>query len=660
MALAFKSPGVKIIEVQSPGPIEGVGTSTAAFVGPALAGDLFKPTKVVNWTQFANTFGLAKAGQPVNDPYKASPRIYMPHAVRGFFDNGGTVCYIVRVGTAQKSSRLLADRDGGNALLVSAKQDGVGGDSITIQVDDAHIQSTTVSRHNANIAGGASDTHITLDDASTFRVGERVLLDDGGGTTDTAVISSINTGTNEVTFAAAVSKTYTAGTIRTADLVAGQTEIYVEDTVGIELGSIIQVANAANDEMIAVVGVAAAATPAGNPRPGRLTLAAPGLANGYDMSADVAVETQEFTLTVTNGTDVETFENLSMEPGHSRYFADVVDSDHVTVELPDPPSTAAPPENLPAVIAASPLQNGANDDLNSINEPLYQQGIDALERIDDVNMLCVPDAANGIIDIVTVQNAMIAHCTNMEDRFAILDPGPGLEALTGNTVLDQRNSISGSPRGFAALYYPQIIIPNPNPAVGGTVKIPPSGHIAGIYARSDASRGVHKAPANEPIQGVLALEQILTDAEQGELNINQVNVLRNFPGLGPTVWGARTISTETAWRYVSTRRLFLFLEESLQEGTRWAVFEPNDLALWGKLKRVVTGFLTRTWQSGALFGATPEEAFYVKVDEELNPPEVRQLGQVIIEVGVLPAFPAEFVIFRIGQKAGGADVTELG
>jgi phage tail sheath protein FI len=135
-------------------------------------------------------------------------------------------------------------------------------------------------------------------------------------------------------------------------------------------------------------------------------------------------------------------------------------------------------------------------------------------------------------------------------------------------------------------------------------------------------------------------------------------VLRVFPGRGVTVWGARTLSTETAWRYVSTRRFFLMVEESIQEGTHWAVFEPNNQALWAKIKRNVTAFLTGQWRDGALFGTMPEDAFRVKVDEELNPPEVRALGQVIIEVGLVPVFPAEFVIFRIAQLPGGAEVTE--
>ena len=666
MALTFKTPGVYVVEVQTPGPIEGVGTSTPAFVGKALAGDFRKPTKVTNWTQFINTFGIEKTilGQKQNDPYNASPRIYLAHAVRGFFDNGGTVCYVVRVGTGAKASLSLEDQAGSApptfALKVVAKQEGKIGENITVQVDPANIRSTKALQVPANTPITRSDPSrlkATVGDGKVFSVGDRVLLTEAAKT-DTVSISKIEG--NELTFETKLANDYGGGLIRIADLVVGQLTFRVEDTRDIGAGSIIHIRQGTSEEDIQVVGVAAGFEDPGKARPGFLTVQAPGLTKTYKMDQDVTVVTQEFTLTISGGIKVETFPNLSMEPTHSRYFFKVVaDSALVTVELPEKPSPAAPPKNQPKVIAAGNLAGGANDDLTIKDPALFQKGIEALEPVDDVNIVCVPDSFDQ-----GVQNAMIKHCEKMQDRFAILDPGPGLDtsADVGKGILWQVDFLSGSPRGFAALYYPRIFIPNPDPAVGGTIKVPPSGHIAGIYARSDTNRGVHKAPANESILGVLSLETVLTDADQGELNTHEkpVNVLRVFPGTAPIVWGARTISDQTAWRYVSTRRLFLFLEESIQEGTRFAVFEPNDLALWAKIKRVVSEFLTRVWRSGALFGATAQEAFYVKVDADLNPPNVRALGQVIIEIGVLVAFPAEFVIFRIGQKAGGAEVTELG
>ena len=181
-----------------------------------------------------------------------------------------------------------------------------------------------------------------------------------------------------------------------------------------------------------------------------------------------------------------------------------------------------------------------------------------------------------------------------------------------------------------------------------------------MYARSDNQRGVHKAPANEYITGAADLGAMLSNADQGEINIEGINVLRIFPGQRPIVWGARTTAPkdEVPWRYINVRRLFLFVEKSIQRGIRWAVFEPNDQVLWKKLDRTITEFLTRVWRSGALFGKTASEAFYVKVDEELNPASVRALGQVIVEVGIAPVRPAEFVVVRIAMWDGGSQPSE--
>jgi phage tail sheath protein FI len=185
--------------------------------------------------------------------------------------------------------------------------------------------------------------------------------------------------------------------------------------------------------------------------------------------------------------------------------------------------------------------------------------------------------------------------------------------------------------------------------------------MAGIYARTDNERGVHKAPANTGMQGVLGLEIRLSDRQQGPLNLKGVNVLRIFPGSGQvTVWGARTTVDPniTDWLYVPVRRLMLYIEESIEEGIRWAVFEPNDLALWQKLKLTIKDFLTRVWRDGALFGDKEEKAFYVRIDEALNPPSVRAIGRLYIEIGVAPVRPAEFIIVRIGLWDGGSEVKE--
>lgn len=291
--------------------------------------------------------------------------------------------------------------------------------------------------------------------------------------------------------------------------------------------------------------------------------------------------------------------------------------------------------------------------------------LENFESIDAVAIVAVP----GMCDRGTWQ-AVVGHCNKCEDRFAIFDcpaeVGAGgeldIQKLTYDTpdnVLPQRNK-------NAAFYFPYIWVidsakrlQDEDPARRvplkhrGSILVPPSGHVAGIYARTDEQRGVHKAPANAAIVGAVGVKYYIGKPKQGLLNPQGVNVIRDLNG-NITVWGARTIGGDknAEWKYVSVRRLFLFLKESIDEGTQWVVFEPNDRLLWGKIRRNVGAFLTVVWRSGALFGSTPQEAFYVKCDDETNPLEVRELGQVVTEIGVSIVRPAEFVIFRITQSAG--------
>lgn len=279
----------------------------------------------------------------------------------------------------------------------------------------------------------------------------------------------------------------------------------------------------------------------------------------------------------------------------------------------------------------------------------------SLTRTLDVSIVCLP----GMTDSA-VQKTVIDHCQEMGDRFAVLD-GAREAGTPGNTepLKTQREGLV-TDRGFGALYWPWIRISDPGAPADEPARltVPPSGHIAGVMARSDNERGVHKAPANEPVRGAVDLEVLLSDGEQAQLNNLGINALRIFPGGPPVVWGARALSTNTAWRFVNVRRLMAYISDSLLQGLRWATFEPNNKTLWKKLERTVTEFLTRVWQSGALFGETSAEAFYVKIDEELNPASVRQLGQVFIEIGVAPTTPAEHVVIQLGLWSGGVRVNE--
>jgi phage tail sheath protein FI len=246
-----------------------------------------------------------------------------------------------------------------------------------------------------------------------------------------------------------------------------------------------------------------------------------------------------------------------------------------------------------------------------------------------------------------VQQEILNHCQqeSLQDRFAILDGKQDADPSTAGSISDGLVNSS-----YGALYFPWIRVADPNTR---TAIVPPSGHLAGVYARVDTTRGVHKAPANEVIRGALDVAVAVSKEQQAGLNPHGINILRKFDG-NVTVWGARTWAreAEAEWRYINVRRLFLYLRKSIDQGTQWVVFEPNDPGFWAKIQRNVTAFLTNVWRAGALFGATPQEAFYVKCDAETNPPELRDLGRVVTEIGVAVVKPAEFVVFRISQWAG--------
>jgi uncharacterized protein len=293
-----------------------------------------------------------------------------------------------------------------------------------------------------------------------------------------------------------------------------------------------------------------------------------------------------------------------------------------------------------------------------VGDPADRTGFAGLETVPEITMIAVPDAMaafqKGVIDLEglkAIQLGMVAHCELMGNRVAILDAPPSLNA---QQVKDWRVDQAGYDSKFAALYYPWVKVFDP--ATGENVFVPPSGHVAGVYGRNDDTRGVHKAPANEVIRGAIDLEVNLSKGEHDMLNPVAINCIRSFPGRGIRIWGARTLSSDPEWRYLNVRRLFNYLEDSILNGTQWAVFEPNDNALWAKLRRSIAAFLVNEWRKGALFGLTPNEAFFVKCDSETNPAEAIDIGQVTCEIGVAPVKPAEFVIFRLSQFSGGTSL----
>jgi hypothetical protein len=285
--------------------------------------------------------------------------------------------------------------------------------------------------------------------------------------------------------------------------------------------------------------------------------------------------------------------------------------------------------------------------------PGQKTGLRALEEVDEVAILAAPG-----LTAPAVQDALIEQCERLKDRFAILDPAPTAAGGTPGVpeIIDQRQRFDTS---YAALYYPRIDMLDA--LTGATILAPPSGHVAGIYARVDDSRGVHKAPANEVIRDTQDLEVTITKGEHDVLNPLNINVIRNFRAdrRGLRVYGARCLTSDENFRYINVRRLFIFVEESLDEGLQWVVFEPNDERLWARVRQSVTIFLTRVWRDGALMGTKPEEAFFVRCDDSTMSDDDKLNGRLVLEIGIAPVRPAEFVIVRIAQWLGGSAVQEL-
>ncbi|MFH8222682.1 phage tail sheath family protein [Streptomyces sp. NPDC018057] len=534
---SYLSPGVYVEEVASGSrPIEGVGTSVAAFVGLAPAGPLNEPTLVTNWSQYVASFG------EFTDGY------YLAHSVYGFFQNGGTAAYVVRVGgSAEDASGGAVSRNGAVPAAVS----GSAAPAALTAGEPRQLGTFTVT---ALAAGGKGGLSVEVADPEGEGPAERfrLVVKDGDKAVETFDVTAKKGGRN-----------------------------YVVTQV---------------KERSKLITVAEAAPAAQLVRPENQTVALPAPPAA---PAPVVPEAQEA---------------VAPHPGPAQYLGDSAD----------------------------------------------RTGFGGLEAVDEISMVAVPDLMaayqRGAIDleaVKAVQLGLIAHCELMGDRVAVIDPPPGLNA---RQIRVWRQETAGYDSKYAALYYPWI--KTFDPASGQTRLIPPSGHVSGVWARNDSERGVHKAPANEVVRGAVDLETQITRGEQDLLNPIGVNCIRAFPGRGIRVWGARTLSSDPAWRYLNIRRYFNYLEESILIGTQWVVFEPNDHALWARIRRNISAFLVNEWRNGALFGQRPEEAYYVKCDEETNPPESVDVGRVICEIGIAPVKPAEFVIFRLAQFSSGSGELE--
>lgn len=401
-----------------------------------------------------------------------------------------------------------------------------------------------------------------------------------------------------------------------------------------------------------------------------------GNGGGTAVKSRVNINTGEFfTVVVRQGNEtLERFEHLTMNPqadtAVADYAVDVLeDSEYIkAIDLANTGSILArrPANGVYEISPPLPTLSEAELPLQLEGVGNDRTGIRGLFEIDEVTVIACPDLMRvyqeGLMDIDqvhSVMDVMLGMCEaaaagdipNPPNRMVVLDPPPDRvkPQEMSRWLTDEFNRRSQ----FAALYYPWIEVPNPRNG-GRPIQVPPCGHIMGVWARTDETRGIHKAPANEVPRGVTGLAYNCNAREQELLNPIGINCLRPFPNRGIRIWGARTLVEPdiTEWRYINVRRLMSYIEKSIEIGTQWVVFEPNDEDLWQRVKRVVSNFLTELWRQGALMGSSPEQAFYVKCDGTLNTPDTMILGRLYIEVGICPVRPAEFVVFRISQWSG--------
>jgi len=556
---------------------------------------------------------------------------------------------------------------------------------------DADAQSSLVSRALAGMDPGV----LELDEAANAAAGDILRLADAGGgemarvdtistamSVQDALRYTHETGAEVQTLASAFTvharwpgswgdalrvslrPAVLASTVLSEDLEAGQQVLRVPNALGLHPGSVLVFSTPPgapgalpSPEAELEVLVAAAVDRA----TGSVTLLSP---PAMLHPAGTAVTSREFTLQVDRTQDgkaveTETFANLSLNPNHPNFAPGIVgawqaggpleagQSELIRLQMAagDPP-TAAPVGGIFRYLA-----NGADDAAgvtvqeyigNAAVDPGERTGIQALENEPTLSLVAVP----GLTDL-GVQQALVAHCEKMRYRFAVLDAPSGAKL---NAARAHRQNFDST---RAAIYYPQVRITDPFGTQGRMLSVPASGHVLGVYARTDATRGVHKAPANEVIVGAQGLEATLAKGEQDILNPINLNVLRDFrsENRGIRVYGARVATSDPEWKYVNVRRLLLFIEQSLDNGLQWAVFEPNDTPLWDAVKQSVTGFLDTVWRSGALEGAKASEAFFVNIGYNVTMSQADiDNGLLVVEIGVAPVKPAEFVVVRISQK----------
>ena len=578
-------------------------------VYPAVEEPRSRVLDVAN-TRVAGFVGLAQKG-PLDEPvairsmgefrnvYGALPQGYLEHSVQGFFDNGGDSCYVVRVA------------------------------------------------HKAR--GGVQPT---FDHAQ--RAGWSVV--DGWGK-PTLRVEAVNEGRWGNSIWSRVETNIAASTLLTLDLDVGSGEARLNSTRGFERGALVRIRSqvgrsgekTAIEDFVVLHEVEDRVIRWGSSTP---------VNHNYKASGPTAIEVVEFDLFCSLRDRRESFRALQLSPLSRNYAPRVVNGNSQLIVVTDLQSRSPLPHCLPQTGAATRLEGGRDghdaltiEDIIGVDDgPGERTGLQALGAVEDVAIVSVPDAVlpfrkpgpQAALDVQRIQDAMIQMCERLQDRFAILD-GPPTRDIAEVRKWRARTSTS-----YAALYYPWVVVEQN----GERLLVPPSGHIAGVYARTELETGVHKAPGNEVVRGVEAVALELREDDLGQLNAEAVNSIRNLPGRGVRLWSARTLSDDPNWRYVNVRRLFIMLRRAIELGTQWAVFESNDPRTWDTLSREIGIFLEGLWNKGAFAGPTAASSFYVLCDASLNTPERVDTGHLIMEIGVAPTLPAEYLILNVTQKSG--------
>lgn len=683
----YLAPGVYVEEVSSGiVPISPVSTSIAGFVGMTERGSTVGlPTLVTSLLEFQRNFGGYLQLSANFQNYS-----YLLYAVDGFFANGGELLYIARVAPSDATAASTTTSGGmvtllqeststdqaqrkilkttslrgiqhGTKLLLRMTKDGISRDSGVLTVQSIDPLSNTITVDNDISSDQVFDSGYTTVFTDVNEPDNTGLLTPPLATPDAARPTSFivkakdpgSWGKNLAIQAFHESAAQAEMDTLLSGATADNTKIRMKSTTGFYSGAWVEIDQGDIKRYRRVRSVDGTV----------LTLWGPALASNdvapHAPSTATVFSTCEFQLLITYDGVAEQLSGLTLENVPGRYYVDQLSrSKFISVDAP-----TGTPLTHPFLFPSGNdglnilLDTGGSDgaspptdtDYRGIDgDPGQKSGMRALEDIEEISIVAVPGVTSQ-----QVQSDLINQCERLRYRFAILDPAPesGNVAPTMNDIVKQRNNFDTK---YAAFYYPRVIVSDP--VTGNSIPVPPSGHMAGIYANVDNNRGVHKAPANEVISGILDLETRINKREQEILNPKNINVLRDFriDGRGLRVWGARCITSDTQWKYINVRRLFIFIEASLDRGTQWVVFEPNDYPLWARVTQSVSSFLTTVWRDGALMGQKVEEAFFVRCDRTTMTQDDIDNGRLIILVGIAPVKPAEFVIIRISQFAGGA------